>query len=211
MTDYLSKALGPVDASNLAASSSNHRRPPKPPWWNDPGCRGGVCRWCNRPTGGGCWHTACLRQFKSLFWWGVVRLLVWERDQGICRECGKSMATVCLLHRVWEPGDPGRVWEPEDLGVSIRHLGYKFADYHVDHIRPLADWPPLSMDWDAITDMCAEAPAIYARFGLDNLQLLCEDCHKTKTAEEAGRRAGRKARAKRDATPLMQLVMRGDV
>jgi 5-methylcytosine-specific restriction endonuclease McrA len=57
-------------------------------------------------------------------------------------------------------------------------LGWR-SRAHLDHIIPLADCPHDPQD-------------PYAAWRESNLQILCEDCHKAKTAREATERAERR-------------------
>lgn len=160
----------------------SHRVPPKPPWFSDPGK--GHCRWCGKPVTSNrlCWHNKCLIEYKKLFWPAVIRRLMFEEAAGTCQGCGKLLASRCLL-------DGLRLTEE----ISIPHRHVKSKRYHLDHIIPLADFPHDPQD-------------PYAAWREPNLQILCEDCHKAKTAQEATRRAERRRDQQAEDLPLMKLM-----
>ena len=160
------------------AVMSAHRAPPKPIWYRDPGK--GNCRWCGEPVTGRrqCWHNACLIEYKKLFWPGVMRRLMFERAHGTCQQCGKLLSSRCLLEK-----------QRLTTEISIDHRHIRSKRYHLDHIVPLVDYPPDPHD-------------PYAAWRESNLQILCEDCHKAKTAHEANERAARKRKADRPPTEM---------
>lgn len=92
---------------------------------------------------------------------------MFDASRGLCSLCGTALG---------EPRDPD--WR------RGRWLWIPTQDFHLDHIRPLCEWPqveaPTSPD---------QYPQVYAAWLPDNLQVLCEDCHKAKTAQEATGRA----------------------
>jgi hypothetical protein len=139
--------------STLRSSRMTSRRPKLPR------CRGGICRWCQKPieTGGRqdrCWHDGrkgepdCVEAANMAF---RPRIYVWRRDHGRCAECGK----VCGHPRL--PNQPREQW-------------------HADHIVPL-------VDGGANT--------------LDNLQTLCQTCHKKKTRRESRTRSAHRIATRR--------------
>lgn len=173
---------------------SSHRLPSKPPWFDDPGK--GNCRWCGKPVtekGRRTWHSECIQEYRFLFWPQVTKTIMWERSMGVCADCGSLMSHRC---RLGEPYD-------QDGFPRLRHEFYnplmrnaavllptKKAKFHLDHIIPLADYPHDPQD-------------PYAAWRESNLQILCEDCHKAKTAREATKRAKKKRTAER---PLMEIL-----
>lgn len=150
--------------------AQRHRVPPKPPWYNK--VSRGTCRWCNEPIvlpDGSPdrrrhWHPWCVRQYQWIFFPQVTARIIFERDEGICRACGKLLARRCRLTR------------------SERHP-YRHVPsepFEVDHIIPLVDHP-------------GDPEDPWAAWRFANLQLLCVPCHKAKTAREARERAERKS------------------
>ena len=142
-----------------------HRIPPKPLWMK--GVPKGTCQWCLEPIYPGqrtrprsCnWHRECLCEYRSIFDWPYIRGVVFKRDKGHCKACGQGLYD-------WA------YWE--------KNTHYMVMDYEVDHIIPLFRWPEQNiklLTWDNL-------PQWYAPWSIQNLQLLCVDCHRTKTAEE---------------------------
>jgi 5-methylcytosine-specific restriction endonuclease McrA len=100
---------------------------------------------------------------KSLGW--RARL----RDKGVCADCGlDTFALEKRLRRVWrrERENRGRIRALRDALETFGIRGFKLHEY--DHIVPL---------WEGGPDV------------LENIQTLCLECHREKTALEAGRRA----------------------
>lgn len=142
-------------------NKEGRRTPPKPPWFDNPGKK--RCRWCQRPTpkGRNRWHKACLHDYKLIFWPEETRRFVFERDQGTCQGCGALLAWACVLQPM--------IWIGEIQTPWHRMNG---REWHVDHIVPLVDF-----------DHREDDPL--AAWRMSNLQLLCLECHKAKTAREA--------------------------
>lgn len=115
----------------------------------------------------------------------------WNSPKGTCRFCGEAIIEkgVQNFRKNWHVGCVG-IWNimtsPADArrhvwahdkgvcqGCGKSTWGYEDS-WQVDHAKPLFE----------ATDHTFWHP--------DNLQLLCSTCHKTKTAEEATRRALRR-------------------
>lgn len=99
--------------------------------------------------------------------------LAW-RDQGACASCGRA----CAIRLVADRTRPDSLWEPDDRAyygyVHLRTVEL----WHADHIVPL--WRvDRSLPW----------PTVFRYWLPDNVQTLCDRCHKAKTAREAGYRA----------------------
>jgi len=94
-----------------------------------------------------------------------LRLLCFQRDEWRCRVCGWEPDVVrdCRLAGVDAP--PAEVVLDELRRAKLageRHL-------HADHVMPIATHPGLRLD-------------------LDNMQTLCDTCHRRKTMKENGLR-----------------------
>ena len=158
-----------------------HRKPPKPPWFDNPGK--GNCRWCGYYTGTKQtkWHRECLADYKFIFWPEIARKSMWERSMGFCAGCGELLADRCVWeHPVNAHGEPTKRHIEKQWGNRL--LDIQTAKWHLDHIIPLCDFPH-------------DPQNPYAPWRESNLQILCEDCHKAKTAREAGARAKKKREA----------------
>jgi hypothetical protein len=109
-----------------------------------------------------------------------------EQAHGTCQGCGVLLSRKCLLL--------GRRLTPEIS--TTYHVEAPGAVHHLDHIIPLTDYPHDPQD-------------PYAAWRPGNLQILCEDCHKAKTAREASERAARKRQESREELPLMKICNAG--
>lgn len=172
--------------------------------------KGTECRVCGRDVEDGrakychdyCRHLA--KAVMSLLNWGGVRRRVIERDDHTCQECGFDHRWITrgrehVREIIFEEHLPDR-----PRGPSARAMG---ADEVTD--EEIEVWKEASAEW------CERRDQLYERYGdpmriggkrleVDhitpisegahpfdpaNLQTLCEDCHKDKTAREAGERA----------------------
>ena len=115
-----------------------------------------------------------------------ARAAVFQRDRGICRDCG----TDCTSYTAPEHfGDDGRYraryqvqinreraleWCDKALKVSnmVAIWDIDLGDWHVDHAMPLH-----------LVDR--SKPDAWKYWTLENLRTRCPDCHKAKTAQEA--------------------------
>lgn len=142
-----------------------------------------LCRWCGQecPTrrntfcGAPCVHEHRIRTNST-----YARREVLERDHGICRECGvDTLELYDLLRVTWMTGRrrPGQDAAVNDaIDVLLREHRLTRADFFgrrslwdCDHVHP---WAEGGHD-----------------LGMDNLQTLCIPCHRSKTAQQAQRRA----------------------
>ena len=183
-----------------------HRRCPMP---SRPGVIGrpGWCKWCDseilnpatgKPHRQRMWHPDCADEHQLYTRAEVAREFLIGRDGDRCRECGAedrgrwiAGPVVRVLSLSWQSRWGLDLWErPEGLSVGDYRPGGRFeflgdqqdiqraTALQVDHVKPL--WSiELTGDWRA--DRHWWSPA--------NLQLLCPDCHKRKTALEAVQRA----------------------
>ncbi len=138
----------------------------------------GTCRWCgkgiqrvdgtqNRRRR---WHPACLTVYLDQ---DIRRLRhqVFARDRGTCAACGANTQVLEARMRREAVGQRGHRAYTE-TGLFLRLEGYLINKslWECDHIIPS-------------TDGGADA--------LDNLQTLCQPCHREKTAYENSERAAR--------------------
>ena len=134
----------------------------------------GKCQWCGKHVEDGAfnvhlrarWHEECLHDFKIIVWKDYARAQVWQRDRGICVECGKDASA----HLGFRPGREECADGPCTSLIPI-------PGWHVEHTVPLwkvANMPPLQrLDY----------------FRLGNLRTMCVECHERKTAQEHSERA----------------------
>lgn len=122
---------------------------------------------------------------------------------GWCRLCGEPVLTkdgVPNRRRTWHRGEP---WETrnckDEYWLAISSSYAKHRVWERDRGKcsscdiQCEDWPQ-SYTWEADHVV----PLIDGgSFGLDNLQTLCVDCHKAKTAKEAAERAVRRKAGRR--------------
>lgn len=130
------------------------------------------CRLCDEPLPSRrrAWCSDdCLDAYFMVISSSHVRAKVFERDRGVCTECG--LDTGGLENRIRRLPREAQRAAHHMLGT----LGFDTAsDWRIlslwcaDHIEPLAEG---------------------GGYGLDNVQTLCTPCHKEKTAEQAGRKA----------------------
>ena len=169
------KKLPPLPPGDYARPGG--KRDATIPYWNAPA---GYCRWCGEDLGKRLpsgepdprlrWHAKCV-EARFSYTPGVQRRRIWNRELGVCQGCGRF----CPWHKVarsehWFDEDPGAARHLRSLTMRGRRTPawVYFRRWAVDHIVPL--WAG-----GANED--------------ENLQLLCEPCHKVKTAREATQRA----------------------
>lgn len=132
------------------------------------------CRVCDEPVVDGRWNYCskrCSRIAKAvqrMFVWDHVREKVLERDGHTCQECGVSKARQEAAYRIALERSKARNGGVPDFDEvpESPHSGF----FHVDHITRLED---------------GGHP-----FDSSNLQTLCKNCHREKTAEENSRAGG---------------------
>lgn len=122
----------------------------------------GKCSWCGEVCARGrVWHDECRLDFRIIINPQYARDLVFERDKGICKDCG------CDASRPF--------WRAH---TAITEAGYdwfileRITGWHVDHNVPLwkvAHMPPAKrIDY----------------YRLWNLKTRCSGCHIRKTGKE---------------------------
>lgn len=78
----------------------------------------------------------------------------------------------------------------QNVPASIKINGRRTKNVHVDHIAPIVDPDIGFVDYDTLIErMFCEA---------DNLQVLCHECHSTKTDDEKARAKLRRQRMKEE-------------
>lgn len=117
----------------------------------------------------------------------VARARTFERDRGVCFDCGHDTERLRQKLLRWlnpEEGFTQRVMGRRRFAVRAGLLGalYDYSPAHLwemDHIRPVVEGG--------------------GGCGLDNLRTLCRPCHKRASRELAARRAAARREAKRGA------------
>lgn len=163
-----------------------------------------MCRWCEKPVDPPrrtfC-SSECVHQWKMRSNPGYRRQLVFERDGGICAACGRDCHALerDLLKMLYE--------NPSACDEALRNLGLTRRSYGILDKRVPVDlrgrmggkldeglrcWDPRRSLWEV--DHVVAVVEGGGGCDLSNLQTLCFDCHKKKTAELARKRA--EARAK---------------
>lgn len=156
---------------------SHSRGLPEPPHTDAPW---GTCRWCGKgiakPDGTQHmrrrWHEACLTEFLDHDP-RRLRQKVFVRDKGVCAACGVN-TEVMEARMKQERRSHGGYRSLTDTGLQLHLEGYKISQslWEMDHVVALADG---------------------GGNGLDNLQTLCQPCHRGKTSRENSARAARRA------------------
>ncbi len=117
-----------------------------------------------------------------------ARAAVFQRDRGICRDCGVDCTSyeTPLLNVLGDPIWPKQKyrvqinrekaleWCERILTISTRHTIFPIdlGEWHVDHAMPLH-----------LVDR--SKPDAWKYWTLENLRTRCPECHKAKTAQEA--------------------------
>lgn len=123
-----------------------------------------ACPICDKPRadfdgrhrGTPCCSKACSETYWSrMGTWSGIRYKIFKASDGKCRKCGKKLTNP---HRIYN--NPFAFGEPKEY--RIIEIPESFI---VDHIIPIAIGGP---QWDPT-----------------NLQILCPDCNKEKTAQDA--------------------------
>jgi hypothetical protein len=167
------------------------------------------CGCGNRPPKGRrTWFSdECVKTWKIKNDPGYVRMLLAERDKGICAQCGCDSEAE---YRKWRAG----LKEASRFVESLYHNDRSFEwDERAHHWRfvpddPNRDWKAISRrrrellakwsppgDWTAGRTTGWDADHIHevvrggGQCGLENYQTLCHPCHKAKTRRLAAERA----------------------
>lgn len=165
----------------------------------------GICRWCGAAVAETTetgklrwWHDACETEYLIIMRPDMARRAVFQRDHGICTDCGEDWSDRCRFVPTYRDSDTreARVCYAQARPSQHAPSGYFFATqgypedgwhlfveitaislWHVDHKVPL---------WKV-----AHLPDLQRLeyFKLPNLITRCERCHGHKTGKEAGERA----------------------
>lgn len=152
------------------------------------GIPSGACPWCGEMSGEKRrrWHPECVTAYRVACFSGDQRRALWKRDRGICAACGVDTRMVMLR---WRAIRPAARWADvpnlQPSSVPNRRSWYtpvecRTLEWAADHIKPLWSRP-------AVVPLADRA----TWWGMENLQTLCDPCHKAKTRAEAGLRAGK--------------------
>jgi hypothetical protein len=151
---------------------TTHRRIAIPPYRPR-----GTCRLCDKqilnpdgtPNTRRNWHPECVHAFRMANHPDYARRVIYARDRGVCAACGADTHRTAV-----ERGGTVRLrpWHGPEVGGDYCRVDiYETAEWHLDHIVPLIDG---------------------GAHDESNMQTLCVDCHKAKTAREATERARRR-------------------
>lgn len=204
--------------SEAIAAKTAHRRVPMPPQ------RRGHCRWCARPIvgkrgkyigrpdpnrswcrtkteGRDCWYDYCLHSRAE------TQFYFLERTRGLrCADCG-----VVDPHRWKSLGPINYALPPFPRGdMEVREWLAAMEEHRRACLAEFPDWGKATqIEWASALEVdhvvplwkVALKPIELRRpfFGPDFLQLLCDRCHKAKTAAEAADRAALRALARAGA------------
>lgn len=160
-----------------------HRKVPMPEW---PGP--GVCRWCLEPTiwesgkragqpAKRNWHNDCYYEYRLHTAMAEQYDFLFDRDGPRCQTCGDGGYAAGMEIVARPPGMSWAEFIATDNSDFPIYTSLKAAiRLEVDHVIPL--WR-VALLWPTRRDL----------YGPINLWLLCEDCHKAKSAIEAAERA----------------------
>ncbi len=117
-----------------------------------------------------------------------ARAAVFQRDRGICRDCGLDCTSyeTPLLNML---GDP--IWPEQNYRVQInRERALEWCDRALKASNMVAIWPIDLGDWHvdharALHTVDRDDPDAWKYWTLENLRTRCPECHKAKTAQEA--------------------------
>lgn len=151
----------------------------------------GHCRWCHgKLTGKKLWWCSkeCVKQGLARCHPSAMRGLVFERDRGICSNCGIDTER---LRRVFKAArDYQDLSHRKQLNQVVRRLGYRVTGYYdaivlweADHIVPHAAGGALI---------------------LENMRTLCVPCHKERTRQQ--RKGVQSVKSKESIAVSIQLL-----
>lgn len=178
--------------------------PTRPPYADLPR---GFCRFCGKAVSGRR-STWCSDECVEAWWWaqghqGWARQKVFERDRGVCANCGRDVDRLTdLIWRMLAEASPS--WGRDDAVIErgrrryerfVRHLArhgwfgqycQQYPESAVATYSPTRQRIPALWEADHIVELADGGP-----HELQNLQTLCRPCHAAKTAVSARRRAAR--------------------
>jgi len=156
----------------------------------------GICRWCGEPTAKPrrTWHDECVEQYLMLASPAVVRSRLFERDQGVCWECGLDCdALEAELFRLRVAGgSDGMGMYSERWRDFLRQMGlerlWNRTAWEAHHLVAVADG---GHGWD-----------------LDNYLSLCWQCHARETRRQHRLWARQRADARQPLIAARQALLR---
>lgn len=160
---------------------SSHRKPPLPELFTSyrHSEHKGLCKWCREPLPvkgedgyhhAREWHPDCKVKFFTLTMPAMARYNVFERDDGICADCGDDLKLFVPKYKRW-------AWQLHERSISWALCDEVGKSWQLDHIQPL--WKSKNLTDEERIKF----------FEIDNLQTLCVPCHAKKTKLEAAERA----------------------
>jgi 5-methylcytosine-specific restriction endonuclease McrA len=162
-----------------------------------------LCRLCKHP----CppyersWCSeACLKQYLTMSSGTTVRGQLFERDKGVCAQCGVDAGQMDRALAVFKDDlrHPLLMSIHPMIVATLRSEGWTNVKCRGGHYHP--DAIAFSSCWEA--DHITAVSEGGGQCGLENYRTLCYVCHKKVSAEQAGVRAdtrnpGRKVRKRR--------------
>jgi len=162
----------------------------------------GLCKFCltEVPKGRRTWCSdKCVEAWQIEHDWAAIRLLVFERDRGVCHECGLDCKALKLA---WWPG----CWTQYQLVTYPEpHHEWRTIRSRFNFARPgpgrelraeLTEQGFHNMNRDLWEAHHVVARADGGSNHPDNLVTLCLRCHKAHTARQARDRADRRTEAR---------------
>jgi 5-methylcytosine-specific restriction endonuclease McrA len=174
------------------------------------------CRWCKGvvrpPKKNWCGNPRCVIEWTMRTDPQVLRRVVFDRDRGVCAECGLDTNDLDLgrltyqlyaAERIGIEGDRRegwRKWTPRVEVVTEGGVGRPLPAWHWRRLHAGA------VAWRASNKVKVDEPAWQVDhrrpvadggdwFGMDNLVSLCVPCHRDKTRRENRERAARRRSA----------------
>lgn len=195
----------------LSQPPVDHRRPPLP-HWDAPARR---CRWCGQDgeteqfggheyAVGGWWHEDCLTAYAIAVSSKAQRHFVGKRDLGLCAGCGANAEQAMYRAMLADPNPPFygwqivrvmRRWIDPDFRCVANSTWFRPAPVPAGVLDALPPWQPWEADhivplWSV--DRALPWEDVIRFWSLENLQTLCVDCHRAKSARETSTRAAAK-------------------
>jgi 5-methylcytosine-specific restriction protein A len=137
--------------------------------------RKGFCTWCakavKKPKIYWCGNDDCLRQYRLRSDTGYLRSAVFERDKGVCAECGlDTEALAAAFKEAIKTACQDATDKFKALGFKIKNSVYGTTEHLWENNHRLAVSEGGGASWDKDFDILA------------NCETLCLNCHKKHTA-----------------------------